>query len=364
MDYSSIKFSGQNNVEFFTTLRSRVMEYFKENNITRYGNSKMVIKTIALIAMYFVPYFLMIFGVFSSLWIQAGLWVIMGFGMAGIGFSVMHDANHGAYSKNATVNKILGLFANILGASATNWKIQHNMLHHSYTNVSGIDEDISPGNIMRFSPHQKRFKAHRFQHLYAWFLYALMTIQWSTVKDFRQIFRYKRMGLTKKVDKNFSKLFTHLMISKIIYYGYLIVLPIVLTDTPWYFILLFYALMHFVAGFILAVVFQPAHVIPSSEFPLPDITGKLDNNWAVHQMLTTSNFAPKNKLLSWYVGGLNFQIEHHLFPNICHVHYKKLSKIVKKTADEFNVPYNVQPTFRAAIAAHGKLLKEFGTGVR
>ena len=137
-----------------------------------------------------------------------------------------------------------------------------------------------------------------------------------------------------------------------------------ITSTPWYFIILFYVLMHLVAGFLLAIVFQPAHVIPSSEFPLPDQTGQMDNNWAVHQMLTTANFAPKNKLLSWYVGGLNFQIEHHLFPNICHVHYKKLSEIVQKTAKEFNVPYNVQPTFRSAIYEHGKLLKEFGTGVR
>ena len=122
--------------------------------------------------------------------------------------------------------------------------------------------------------------------------------------------------------------------------------------------------MHFVAGFILAIVFQPAHVMPEAEFPMPDHTGKLDNNWAVHQMLTTTNFAPKNWLLSWYVGGLNFQIEHHLFPNICHVHYKNLSKIVKKTAEEFNVPYNVQPTFRRAIIEHGKLLRDFGTGAR
>ncbi len=364
MDYSNIKFATRTNAEFFSTLRSRVQEHFKENNITRFGNYKMVIKTIALLAMYFVPYFLMIFDVFASLWIQAGLWMIMGFGMAGIGFSVMHDANHGAYAKNGTVNKLLGLLANILGASATNWKIQHNVLHHSYTNVSGIDEDISPGGIMRFSPHQKRHKAHRFQHLYAWFLYALMTLQWSTVKDFKQLFRYKRMGLTKKVDKNFNKLFIQLLISKVVYYGYLIALPIIVTSTPWYFIILFYVIMHFIAGFLLAIVFQPAHVVPTSEFPLPDQSGQMDNNWAVHQLLTTSNFAPTNKLLSWYVGGLNFQIEHHLFPNICHVHYKNLSKIVKKTAEEYGVPYNVMPTFRNAISQHAKLLHDFGTGVK
>lgn len=364
MDYRTIKFSSNNDVEFFTTLRSRVKDYFKDNNITRYGNYKMVLKTIALIAMYFIPYFLMVFSVFDSLWIQAGLWILMGFGMAGIGFSVMHDANHGAYSKNSTVNKILGLFANILGASASNWKIQHNVLHHSYTNVSGVDEDISPGNIMRFSPHQKRFKAHRFQHIYAWFLYALMTLEWSTVKDFKDIFRYKKMGLTKKIDRNFSRLFSHLILSKVVYYTYVLVIPLIVTDTPWYFILLFYALMHFVAGFTLAAVFQPAHVIPSSEFPLPDKDGKMDNNWAVHQLLTTANFAPKNKLLSWYVGGLNYQIEHHLFPNVCHIHYKKLSKIVQKTAKEFNIPYTIQPTFTQALISHGKLLKDFGTGVK
>jgi linoleoyl-CoA desaturase len=101
-------------------------------------------------------------------------------------------------------------------------------------------------------------------------------------------------------------------------------------------------------------------VVPSSEYPTPDEEGQLQNNWAIHQMLTTANFSPKSSFFSWYIGGLNYQIEHHLFPNICHVHYRKISAIVKQTAQEFGVPYNVQPNFVKAVWSHGKMLKKLG----
>jgi linoleoyl-CoA desaturase len=136
--------------------------------------------------------------------------------------------------------------------------------------------------------------------------------------------------------------------------------PLVLTSLLWWQVLLGIVIMHYIAGFILAIIFQPAHVIDGTEFPLPDENRTLANNWAVHQLLTTTNFGNGSRWFSWYVGGLNFQIEHHLFPNICHVHYRKIASIVQSTAHEFGLPYKSSRTFLSALAGHAKLLRDLG----
>ena len=320
----------------------------------------MKFKTGFMLALYFVPYAFMLTPLVETVWMFLLLWVIMGIGVAGIGLSIMHDANHGAYSKSPRVNKIVGYCLNLVGGSAANWKMQHNVLHHSFTNIDGMDEDIAPLGIMRFSPHQKRRKIHKAQYIYAWFFYALMNVSWIIQKDFTQLVRYDKMGLVKGQRSTLKKMMTELIISKSLFYTYVVVVPILVTDFAWYWVIAGLFIVLLVSGFILACIFQPAHVMPTSEYPLPDETGNIENDWAVHQLATTTNFAPKAKLFSWFVGGLNFQIEHHLFPNICHVHYKQLSKIVKKTADEFNLPYNVQPTFAHALIEHGRMLHTLG----
>lgn len=291
-------------------------------------------------------------------WLFYSLWIVMGFFMAGIGLSIMHDANHGAYSNNKIINGVLGAFVNFLGGSAHNWKIQHNILHHTYTNVTGYDEDIAPVGFLRFSPNEKLKPIHKYQYLYAWFFYGLMTLEWTTTKDFRGLKRYDEMGF---VTTGYKREFIRLLIWKIVYLGYMIVLPLLLWDNfAWWEILIGFLSMHFIAGLMLGLIFQPAHVMETSEFPMPDDNNNIENTWAVHQMYTTANFAPKNFWLNWYAGGLNYQIEHHLFPNICHIHYKKISKIVRETAKEYGIPYNVQPSFTAAIWNHGKMLKKLG----
>jgi linoleoyl-CoA desaturase len=118
--------------------------------------------------------------------------------------------------------------------------------------------------------------------------------------------------------------------------------------------------MHFIAGVILTVVFQLAHTVEGTTHPVPDETGTIENNWAVHQMNTTVNFSRQSRLISWYVGGLNFQVEHHLFPTICHVHYPEISEIVKTTAEEFGIPYLENRTFMDAVNSHIETLRRFG----
>ncbi len=357
---TSIKFPREEKGEFFTEVRSRVNKYFKDNNITRYGDWRMHLKTVVMLSSYVLFFTLIITRVSDIFWVNLGLWMGLGMAIAGIGLSVMHDASHGAYSKNKRLNKFLADTMVIIGGSAFTWNIQHNQKHHSFTNVEGVDEDIDPGAIMRFSPHAKRYWIHRFQHIYAWFFYGLMTMSWSTNKDFRQIMEYKKTNAFKVNNLSFLSRFTRLVAAKIVFHTITLVMPIILLPDPWYITLSFNLVMHFVAGFVLACVFQPAHVMPTSEYPLPNDEGSMENSWAIHQMLTTANFAPKSRIFSWYVGGLNFQIEHHLFPNICHVHHKKISEIVKQTAEEYNLPYNVQPNFMKALWEHGKMLRILG----
>lgn len=356
---SAIKFSSAR-ADFFSTLNQRVNEYFKSNNISRYANTQMKVKTVFMFTLYSAPYFLMITSTVTNGWGMLALCIAMGLGVAGIGLAVMHDANHGAYSNKSWINNAIGYSLNVMGAGAFNWKVQHNVLHHTYTNIHEVDEDISPRGILRMTPYSDWKFIHQFQHFYAWFLYGLMTLVWVVAKDFVRLVKYQKDGLVKKQKADITKEWTILIATKLFYIGYIVVLPLAILDIAWYQWLIGFITMHYLAGFILAIIFQPAHVIDGTEYPLPDEEGKMDNSWAIHQLYTTTNFANKSTFFSWYVGGLNFQVEHHLFPNVCHVHYKQLSKIVQATTKEFGLPYKSEPRFIDAIVGHAKLLKELG----
>ena len=357
--FSTLKFANTGQ-DFITTVNKRVNEYFKTNGISRHANAEMVFKTIFMFSLYLVPYFLIMTGVITNVWAMFLLCLVMGTGVAGIGLSIMHDANHGAYSKKKWVNDLLGYSLNIVGGNAFNWKVQHNVLHHTYTNVHEADEDISPRGVLRMCPDSEWKSLHRYQYIYAWFLYGLMTFIWVISKDYMRIIKYNKDGLVKKQKTEIGKEWVILISSKIVYITYTLVLPIVLLPVAWWQVLIGFFVMHYVAGFILGIIFQPAHVVDGTEYPMPDESGQLENGWAVHQMITTTNFATDNYLFSWYVGGLNMQVEHHLFPTICHVHYRKISHILQETAEEFGVPYKSVPTFLGALALHGKMLKDLG----
>jgi linoleoyl-CoA desaturase len=359
MSQSTIQFA-KARPEFFATLSQRVNAYFKTNNLERTANSEMVLKTVFMFSLYFIPYFILVSGRATGLFEQLGLWALMGFGLAGIGLSIMHDANHGSYSKKQWINNLLGFSLNVIGGHAMNWKVQHNVLHHTYTNIHDVDEDISPRGILRLAPESEWKPLHKYQHYYAWFFYGFMTFVWVFVKDFVRIIKYQKDGLLKKQKTNAVREWSILIATKVIYLTYVIAVPTYVLDASFGQVFLGFFLMHYIGGFILAVIFQPAHVIEGTEYPMPDDQGNLENNWAVHQLHTTTNFGRKHRLFSWYVGGLNYQVEHHLFPNVCHVHYRELSKIVEQTAKEFNLPYKSKDTFWDAIKAHTRQLRSLG----
>jgi linoleoyl-CoA desaturase len=349
---------------FYETVIANVDSYFLKNKISPYANSEMWIKTIVMLLLYFVPYSLMVSGIAaSSGWLFFSLWFLMGLGMVGIGTSVMHDAQHGTYSPNKTVNKFIGHILEIIGGYAVTWRIQHNILHHTYTNVAGLDEDIDGIKLLRFSPQQPRYWFHRYQYIYVWFFYGIMTLFWMTAKDYLQVVRYKQHDLLVKQHVSLKQAIFRLTVFKLFYYSYIMVLPILFSGMPWYYVLFGFLLMHFTAGIFLSCIFQPAHIMESSEFAMPVVINnknEMEDSWAVHEVANTTDFAPRSRFLNWFIGGLNFQIEHHLFTGICHVHYRKIAPIVKSATNSFHIPYHVQPTFFKALSEHVKMLKKLG----
>jgi linoleoyl-CoA desaturase len=346
--------------EFVIELRTNIKNYFKNKGIDKHGGSEILIKTIIMTLVYFVPYGLMLSGVFSSVVPVLICWAVMGLGMSGLGMVTMHDANHGSFSRLRWVNNFFGNTLYLLGGFPANWKHQHNTLHHGYTNIEGHDEDIAHKGVLRFSPHMPLKKVHKFQYMYAWFLYGLMTFSWVTLKDFKRLKKYKSEGAVLTSKGSYKQLFLKLLASKIMYYTVFLVLPLILVPLAWYWVLLGFLIMHFIGGLILSTIFQAAHVVPTSDYPLPDNNNELINSWAVHQLHTTCDFAPNGKLFSWLIGGLNYQVVHHLFPNISHIHYKKIATIVQQTAQKYNLPYHINSTFLEAIYQHLLMLKTLG----
>ncbi len=353
-------FSTTDEHDFYSVLRNRVKLHFKDNQISQYGANYQLLTTIGLLLLLFLPYGLILTGKFSLL-TMLFLAAIMGVAIAGLGMAVMHDANHGSYSSYPTLSKIVGYitYVTIIGGNPICWKIQHNFLHHRYTNIYGKDEDLDPYGTMRFTPIAQQKKIHRFQHLYAVFLYGLSTLLWALHKEFFQLVRYRQLNLIKS-DASLIRNLTLLVMAKCFYFGYLMVLPLLFLNITFFQWLLGFFVFHFVSGFIISIVFQLAHVGRKVNFPVLNHEGNIDNQWAVHQMQTTANFSPDSKLLFWFIGGLNYQIEHHLFPNINHIHYNKIATIVRATAAEFGLPYHSSKTFFHAIKAHFDFMKTLG----
>jgi linoleoyl-CoA desaturase len=359
MALPAIKFYNKEGRDFITELRSRVDKYFKDNNLSPNFNAKMVVKTITIFSVYFGAYALILTGLLP-LWGMLMLCIVMGIATAGIGFSIAHDSLHGSYFAEKWKNRLLGMSMEIIGGSAYMWKVTHNNIHHTYTNIHNVDEDLEVTSLMRLSPRQPHKKIHRFQHYYFPVIYSLASFFWVFLKDY---VRFAKSNPTQTKETSHKSMeFLKALAGKAVYYTYMIVIPLVVLHgqiTWWQFIIGFMA-MHLSAGVILGIVFQLAHVVEETEHLIPNEAGQMENSWAIHQFRTTANFGPTNKFLTWFVGGLNFQVEHHLFPNVCSIHYPDLSPIVQEVTTEFGVPYHMHDSFRAAVRSHVSVLKNLG----
>lgn len=355
----TVQFNKVDQKDFYKTLRARINAYFEHENISKQGDWTMHIKTVVMLSVYIIPFILILTDQFPT-WTSYLFYAVMGLGIVGIGMAIMHDAMHGSYSSNQRLNRFLGYSLDFVGGCSSNWFIQHNILHHTYTNIYGLDADIHDKPILRLAPTGKWSPIHRFQHFYALALYGLSSISWVIMGDIRQLLSYRKRGLDKQAGQIFWQTALVLFLTKTAYILTFIVLPIWITKLTVGQVLLGFLLMHIVAGIVLTTVFQLAHVVLLTKYPTPDEAGNIENTWAIHQLYTTSNFSRNNSLITWLVGGLNYQVEHHLFPNICHIHYPQLAPIVEKTAKEFDLPYFEYKTFGAALASHFKMLKELG----
>ncbi|MEA2723707.1 MAG: linoleoyl-CoA desaturase [Gemmatimonadales bacterium] len=353
-----VHFTNRDAAAFVADLRSAVTTWFAEAGRSDKANAAMVAKTVLFLGTIGVAYGMALSNLLPG-WGLLGVAILMGVTMAGIGFSVSHDALHGAYSSRGWVNRMLGASFDALGANGYMWQITHNVIHHTYTNIHGVDEDLSVSPLLRLSPEAPWKPFHRYQHWYACAAYSLSTLFWVFVKDFKY-FLQRDLGPLRDRKHSPSEI-AWLIGSKAIYFSYALVIPLLVIDRPWWQVIAGFVLVHLVAGVILGVVFQLAHVVEGTEHPVPAISGEMEHAWTIHEMLTTSNFANGNPFISWYVGGLNYQIEHHLFPRVCSVHYPALSGVVRTVAQRHGVPYNEHRTLIGAVSSHHRMLKLLGS---
>jgi linoleoyl-CoA desaturase len=338
---------------FHTELKKRISDYFREVGKSSTGNYSLFIKAITLVITFLFVYIHLVFFT-PTPWLALIECVVLGGLTAAIGFNVMHDGMHGSFSRYKWLNNLAGLSLNFLGANNFMWKTKHNIIHHTYTNIEGVDDDIEAKPFLRLCETQKYYKIHRYQHWYFWAAYSLLYIWWVFVTDYKKYFM-KRIGPTPLRPMSFTDQISFWSF-KLLHAFLFIALPISMVGfTPW---LIGFLVFSMFAGFVLSIVFQLAHTVEHTQFPIANIdSNKIEDEWAIHQLKTTANFATRNRLISWWVGGLNFQIEHHLFPKISHVHYPKISKIIKKACQDFGVPYIEYPKMRLAVMSHVKHLK-------
>ncbi|MBC7849197.1 MAG: acyl-CoA desaturase [Chitinophagaceae bacterium] len=352
---NKVTFNNKNSV-FFPALKEATEQYFKQNNIKKTGDWRLYSKSLILIPTAITLYVLLLANVMPVALALVSC-AVLGLVFASIGFNVMHDACHGSFSSKKWVNEVFGLTINALGGNAFIWKFKHNIIHHTYTNIDGLDDDIAKSPLMRQCPSQKWVPAHRLQHLYVLPLYAVSSIAWAAMFDFIKYFK----GRVQATPLQTMSLQEHIIfwLSKLLYVVFYVLVPVYFLGWgPW---LIGYLVMEVVLGLVLAIVFQLAHVVEDTTFEFSGAADKIiENEWAIHQVKTTANFAADNKLVSWFVGGPNFQIEHHLFPRISHIHYPALSHIVRETCAKFNLPYNYYPTVMSAVGSHMRMIRMMG----
>lgn len=350
-----IKFNNANPV-FYQSLKKAVDAYFEKEGLKKTGNWKLYKKAVIVISFSIALYLFLLFGQYNW-WVGILLSVLLGLALISTAFNVMHDACHKSFSSKKWVNDLMGLTMNALGGNAFLWKIKHNIIHHTYTNIDGVDDDLANGALLRLCVSQKWRPLHRYQYLYMFFLYAVSTFAWMLVFDFVKYFSM-RIHTTpiSKIDVKEHIIF---WMSKLLYIFFYALLPIYFVG--WQAWLVGFLAIHLTMGLVMSVIFQLAHVVEKTNFYTADGGTEVPASaWAEHEIQTTTDFAQDNKWLSWAIGGLNFQVEHHLFPTVSHIHYPALSKIVEEQCRKFLLPYHVYPTMRQAIASHVRLMKRLG----
>jgi linoleoyl-CoA desaturase len=277
-----------------------------------------------------------------------------------VGTGIMHDANHGAFSRRRWLNRVLACTSDALGASSWLWRIQHNTLHHGNTNVVGSDADIALAPFARLAPTQRWRPWYRVQHVYIWPLYGFLALKNLLVGDVIALTtrRIDRQPLRRPVT---SGVVARIATGKLAHLAWAVAVP--LAFNPWWAVLAFYLSCSWVVGFVLAVTFQLAHCVDRAEFPDPDNPRRGDD-FATHQLRTSCDVASPMPVFGpffrWIVGGLDTQIEHHLAPRLPHPVYPALARRFRAQCQVHGIAYRLHPGIWPAIRAHGRWLREMG----
>jgi linoleoyl-CoA desaturase len=341
---------------FYSQLKTRVDEYFSRTRYSRHDSPRMYLKIGIILSWFLTSYVLLVF-VATTWWQALPLALSLGLAMAGIGFNLGHDGGHGSISRSSFVNGLMARMFDFLGGSSYIWHFKHNIFHHSYPNIIGADEDIDSEPLARLSPHQPYRWFYRFQHVYMWLLFGFLPVKWQFYDDFKCIAR-------SRIAKNsfprpHGRQLVGLVIGKLVFLTWAVAIPLLLH--PFGPFLLFFAVTSLTLGVTMSVVFQLAHATEQASFPLvAEADPRCENEWAVHQVLTTVDFARGNPVLDWYLGGLNYQIEHHLFPQVTHIHYPAIAGIVEATCGEHGIRYFAHDGLLSALAGHYRWLVRMG----
>ena len=352
---SKISFNNSSS-PFLKSLKVKVNNYFTENQLSRTGGTKLFFKSLFIALSAIAIYIVLVFFTPSTL-PAIILCCLFGGNLAAIGFNIMHEGGHGSFSKYKWLNDVSAYSLNLLGGTIHFWKQKHNIDHHTYTNIEGMDHDIDI-KFMRMHKDQPKHGYHKFQHLYWVLLYGISYMAWILYQDFEKYFsgRMAKAGQTRKLARKEHLIF---WLTKTTYMLIYLILPIIMVG--WIETLTGFIIAGVVCGFSISVVFQLAHVVEGTQFPEPNAdTNQIQKEWAVHQISTTANFATKSKIISWFLGGLNFQVEHHLFPGISHIHYPQINNLVKETCQEFNIVYLEHRTMGKAFISHILHIKKLG----
>ena len=337
-------------------LETEVAGFFKSQGISRQGGYAIWVKTAVLFVWLAVSYGVLVF-------VAKGSWQVLlaatslACAMAGIGFNVQHDGGHRSFATSNTVNRAMAFSLDVMGGSSYFWHYKHGIAHHGCPNISGSDDDVYIGPLGRLTPHDRRFWFLRFQHLYIWFLYALLAIKWQLLDDFRCIIK---PGIADtKVPRPAGMELALFWTGKVVFFGLALVLPMFFH--PWQGVVYVFLFTGAILGLLLGVVFQLAHCLGEADFAKPPLPGQvMERDWATHQVESTVDFARDSTLVTLFIGGLNFQIEHHLFPRVCHTHYPALSKIVERVCQKHGVRYTAHTKASAALGSHYRWLRQLG----
>jgi linoleoyl-CoA desaturase len=350
-----LKFSTGNGRDFQVELRRRVDAFFQKTGQQQRDCPQMYLKTATIMISLVVLYTLLL--TVASGWQAVLLCMLLGLVMAGIGFNIQHDGGHQGYSNRPWVNKLMAMTLDLIGGSSYNWHWKHGVFHHIYANITGHDNDLELGIFGRLTQYQPWLPFHRWQHLYLWLLYGLMPIKWHFYDDFHAVITGKMGNHTYPRPRGID--LAIFIAGKGLFFLLAFGIPLQFYSLGT--VLIGYGITVFTLGIVLSVVFQLAHAVEEAAFPMPDPEGGyIENAWTIHQIETTVDFARHNPVVTWLLGGLNFQVEHHLFPKICHVHYPALSVIVEETCREYGVNYTHHQSITAGVVSHWRWLKRMG----